>query len=104
MNVNGTSVFLDEQERTKMLVSKTQTAMKADTSFIPVIDLFAGPGGLGEGFTSVTVDGKRPFRTVLPVECDPYAYETLLLRAFLRAFKYQGKSTPRQYSWPREMP
>lgn len=78
--------------------------MKADTSFIPVIDLFAGPGGLGEGFSSVTADGKRPFKTVLSVECDPYAYETLLLRAFLRAFKYQGKATPRQYFWHIENP
>ena len=50
-------------------------------SEIPVIDLFAGPGGLGEGFES---DGR--FRIGLSVECDPYANRTLLLRSFFRQF------------------
>ncbi len=49
---------------------------------IPVIDLFAGPGGLGEGFES---DGR--LHIVLSVECDPYAHRTLLLRSFFRQFE-----------------
>lgn len=48
---------------------------------IPVIDLFAGPGGLGEGFES----GGRSHIS-LSVECDPYAHRTLLLRSFFRQF------------------
>ena len=49
---------------------------------IPVIDLFAGPGGLGEGFASC--DG---YRIALSVEMDKYAHQTLQLRAFFRQFK-----------------
>ncbi|WP_417851502.1 DNA cytosine methyltransferase [Thalassoglobus sp.] len=54
---------------------------------IPVIDIFAGPGGLGEGFSSFrTRDGYQPFRISLSVEKDPRAHETLKLRSFLRQF------------------
>jgi DNA (cytosine-5)-methyltransferase 1 len=54
---------------------------------IPVIDLFAGPGGLGEGFSSL-VDGKgKPvFKIKLSIEKDEYAHHTLELRAFFRQF------------------
>lgn len=51
-----------------------------------VIDLFAGPGGLAEGFASVRADGLRPFRIALSVEKDPVAHSTLRFRAFLRQF------------------
>lgn len=55
---------------------------------IPVVDLFAGPGGLGEGFASFqTPDGVRPFRLALSVEVDPFAHRTLELRTFFRQFK-----------------
>ena len=38
---------------------------------IPVIDLFAGPGGLGEGFSSITrPDGTRAFKIQLSIEKD----------------------------------
>jgi DNA (cytosine-5)-methyltransferase 1 len=52
---------------------------------IQVVDLFAGPGGLGEGFTS-SGDGKR-FETVVSAEKDPKAWQTLRLRAFYRLLK-----------------
>jgi len=43
-------------------------------SGIPVIDLFAGPGGLGEGFSSVEEpSGAARFRIALSVEKDPAA-------------------------------
>ena len=43
-------------------------------SCIPVIDLFAGPGGLGEGFSSVEDrPGSARFRIALSVEKDPSA-------------------------------
>jgi len=54
---------------------------------IPVIDLFAGPGGLGEGFTSlVDGHGKRRFAVKVSIEKDPVAHSTLLLRALFRSF------------------
>lgn len=53
---------------------------------IPIIDVFAGPGGLGEGFSALTVNGLRPFRIALSIEKDPVAHETLELRAFFRQF------------------
>ena len=51
-------------------------------STIPVIDLFAGPGGLGEGFSSL---GEK-FRIAVSIEKEASAHRTLLLRAFYRQF------------------
>lgn len=57
---------------------------------IPVIDLFAGPGGLGEGFTAFeTEDGDRRFNILLSIEKDPAAHQTLTLRSFFREFNKQ---------------
>lgn len=53
---------------------------------IPIIDLFAGPGGLGEGFSSFRPRSGRGFRIVLSVEKDGAARSTLRLRAFFRQF------------------
>lgn len=53
---------------------------------IPVIDLFAGAGGLGEGFSSLVSKGKRRFAVRLSIECDPAAHQTLELRSFFRQF------------------
>jgi DNA (cytosine-5)-methyltransferase 1 len=59
----------------------------APIPMIPVIDLFAGPGGLGEGFSSFRDRKGRPaFRVVLSIEKDPIAHETLKLRSFFRQF------------------
>lgn len=45
---------------------------------VPVVDLFAGPGGLGEGFSrSRACD----FRLAVSIEKDPMAWQTLRLRA-----------------------
>ena len=55
---------------------------------IPVIDLFAGPGGLGEGFCTATQRrGRNPaFKITISIEKDPIAHATLELRAFFRHF------------------
>ena len=53
---------------------------------VPVIDLFAGPGGLSEGFEQLRAHGKPAFRCVLSIEKDRDAHRTLLLRAFFRQF------------------
>jgi len=53
-----------------------------------IVDLFAGPGGLAEGFSSLrNRDGSRPFHIALSVEKEPSAFETLRLRSFLRQFE-----------------
>ena len=54
---------------------------------IPVIDIFAGPGGLGEGFSSTNKNRKNIFDIKLSIEKDKYAHETLELRSFFRKFK-----------------
>ena len=55
---------------------------------ISVIDLFAGPGGLGEGFSSFRDSrGRKPFDIRLSVEMEPSAHQTLTLRAFYRHFR-----------------
>jgi DNA (cytosine-5)-methyltransferase 1 len=53
---------------------------------IPVIDLFAGPGGLSEGFSSVVNGKNRVFDIKLSIEKDENAYKTLQLRSFSRQF------------------
>lgn len=60
---------------------------------IPVIDLFAGPGGLNEGFSHIRdAAGNRIFKTVLSVECEDTAHQTLTLRAFYRHLEDAGKT------------
>lgn len=52
---------------------------------IPIVDLFAGPGGLGEGFSSVKNGNKDPvFDIGVSVEKDVFAHATLALRSLVR--------------------
>lgn len=67
----------------------------SQTKPIPIVDLFAGPGGLGEGFSSVN-DGKS-FRIIVSAEMDASAHETLRLRAFYRILRRKGKVALRSY-------
>ncbi|KAA6405803.1 DNA cytosine methyltransferase [Candidatus Tokpelaia sp.] len=53
---------------------------------LKVIDIFAGPGGLGEGFAAYEENGKNPFNLSLSIEKDPAAHSTLLMRSFYRQF------------------
>lgn len=63
---------------------------------IPVIDVFAGPGGLGEGFSSLRArNGVPEFDLRLSIEKDEYAHRTLELRSFFRYFK--GQHVPEDY-------
>ncbi|MGL5781281.1 MAG: DNA cytosine methyltransferase [Plesiomonas shigelloides] len=58
------------------------------TGDVLVIDLFAGPGGLGEGISSVIdASGNYPFKIGLSVEKEPSAHKTLTTRAFYRKIK-----------------
>lgn len=62
-----------------------------------VIDLFAGPGGLGEGFSSISKDGSHPFRICISVEKEASAHRTLRLRAFLREYRLKYGHMPAEY-------
>jgi DNA (cytosine-5)-methyltransferase 1 len=54
---------------------------------IPVIDIFAGPGGLGEGFSAFWCGKEKIFKIALSIEKDRTARETLRLRSFFRQFR-----------------
>lgn len=65
---------------------------------VPIIDLFAGPGGLGEGFMSLkNKDGKSVFDIKLSIEKDENAHKTLTWRSFFRQFEKDKKSIPNEY-------
>jgi DNA (cytosine-5)-methyltransferase 1 len=72
---------------------------------ISVVDLFAGPGGLGEGFSSYEVPagkGRRhrsPFRIALSVEKEAFAHSTLRLRSFYRLLKLKGQPLDQYYAY-----
>ena len=66
------------------------------TSF-GIVDLFAGPGGLGEGFASLLDDGHSPFRIGISVEKEASAHRTLRLRAFLREYRSRHGSLPEEF-------
>src|SRR4051812_5145743 len=52
---------------------------------IDVVDIFAGPGGLGEGFSRYKVKGgDARFRLAVSIEKDDTAHKTLRLRALHR--------------------
>jgi DNA (cytosine-5)-methyltransferase 1 len=66
---------------------------------VKIIDLFAGPGGLGEGFSAYQSDsGDRLFKIALSVENELGAQQTLLLRAFYRQFA-AGLAPPEYYDF-----
>jgi DNA (cytosine-5)-methyltransferase 1 len=66
-----------------------------------VIDLFAGPGGLCEGFSSIVdEDGHRRFAVKVSIEKDSVAHRTLSLRALFRSFP-KGKVPDCYYDYVR---
>ena len=64
------------------------------SSEFAIIDLFAGPGGLGEGFARAGRDGDVSMKIHLSVEMEANAVQTLRLRSFLRRF---GEEFPEEY-------
>jgi len=64
---------------------------------VPVIDLFAGPGGLGEGFSKAK---GAQFHIAVSIEKDPMAHQTLRLRAVHRyLLRSAGVDSPVWNTW-----
>lgn len=65
----------------------------------PVVDVFAGPGGLGEGFSLSSDEKGRPcFKSVVSIERDIFSHQTLLLRHFIRHFR-EGEAPDEYYTF-----
>lgn len=65
-----------------------------------VIDIFAGPGGLGEGFSSFERkpgSGRYPFELAVSAEMERSAHATLRLRAFYRLLQRNEGQIPQEY-------
>ena len=63
-----------------------------------IIDVFAGPGGLGEGFAAYQDQKKEfPFDIKVSVEMEQFAHKTLRLRAFTRHFTKLKQPLPQIY-------
>lgn len=69
----------------------------------PVIDLFAGPGGLNEGFSSVNdpTSENRSFDSLASFEMDEYACDTLRLRETYRQLRWAKANTAPYYEYVR---
>ena len=68
---------------------------------IKVVDIFAGAGGLGEGFSAFRNDqGEQPFKVVLSAEMDAHAAKTLRTRAFFHQFPL-GQAPDSYYAYVR---
>ena len=65
--------------------------MKKSSKKIKVIDLFAGPGGLGEGFSNCR--DNSPFEIAMSVEFEKHAHKTLTLRALYRKLSENERSS-----------
>ena len=90
ISMNKTQMNLALSEA-KLLEERT----KESTEPFQVVDLFAGPGGLGEGFSACR--SGRAFEIVVSAEMDPKAWETLRLRAFYRLLKRRMPSRLGEY-------
>jgi DNA (cytosine-5)-methyltransferase 1 len=83
------SIYPGGRTREEMLVRGREHRGQAQQRFpaYKVVDLFAGPGGLGEGFaSSVDEKGCSRFTSVVSIERDEFSHQTLLLRHFIRQF------------------
>jgi DNA (cytosine-5)-methyltransferase 1 len=63
-----------------------------------VVDVFAGPGGLAEGFGSLISNGTQRFNIRLSIEKETVPFQTLKLRSFFRSFE-PGNAPPEYYDF-----
>jgi len=64
---------------------------------LDVVDLFAGPGGLGEGFTGFA--SGSVFKLAVSVEMEASAHQTLTLRSFFRRVRGDAKGERVYYGY-----
>lgn len=64
---------------------------------IEIVDLFAGPGGLGEGFSSFS--GGKAFKILVSAEMESSAHATLRLRSFFRAIRNDVSALTQYYAF-----
>lgn len=64
---------------------------------IKIVDLFAGPGGLGEGFSKLE-DGAA-FKILISAEMETTAHKTLRLRSFFRLIRNDARALRRYYEF-----
>lgn len=79
---------------------KLSATTKFTNGSVGVIDIFAGPGGLGEGFSSFSPSSKhgfRPFELAVSAEMEKSAHATLRLRAFVRLLQRTEGEMPAVY-------
>lgn len=62
-----------------------------------IVDLFAGPGGLGEGFASY--QGGSKFEIALSAEMEASAHKTLTLRSFFRHIQGDSRALAAYYDY-----
>ena len=67
---------------------------------IKIIDLFSGPGGLGEGFSAFKAGKMNPFKIAISIEKEASAHRTLTLRSFFRQFN-SGDAPEEYYAFMR---
>jgi DNA (cytosine-5)-methyltransferase 1 len=73
-----------------------------ETGEVLVIDLFAGPGGLGEGISSCEhKNGNKPFQIGVSVEKEASAHKTLTTRSFYRKIKELNGGSADYYQYVR---
>lgn len=74
--------------------------IKSQATQYPVIDLFAGPGGLSEGFGALNFKNRKScFKIVAAIERDASARKTLTLRHFFRSFNTEEDVPDEYYSY-----
>ncbi|MGF6835757.1 DNA (cytosine-5)-methyltransferase 1 [Paenarthrobacter sp. TE4293] len=71
-----------------------------EAEMIPVVDIFAGPGGLNEGFSSVRdpETNEYVFQTAISIEMEAAAVKTLTLRAAYRYLLRSPTGLPEAYT------
>lgn len=85
METNSDTVPVNKQVSGSCLPMSKAPSVSDDA--FPVVDLFAGPGGLGEGFAAALDRSNRSrFRSAVSIERDFFSHQTLLLRHFVRYF------------------
>jgi DNA (cytosine-5)-methyltransferase 1 len=88
-----------EEYPAQLDATATQPVPSWRSAAFPVVDVFAGPGGLGEGFSLSSDEKGRPcFNSVVSIERDPFSHQTLLLRHFIRQFP-DGEAPEEYYSF-----